>query len=424
MISKLLSTKSYVETPFISVQIGSYVFGIFDQSLQKIIEGNKLYAKVTNVFPNYMKSLNVTKINGTFNSYVLNMEYKVKQGDDPNLIDKALSSISGTRKIKLSYGDYATPTYFFRQEAAIVTRVTSNVNVAASSISYTLNCVSEALSLTAGTYSFPKKYAKPSDEIKRVIYDKTYGVLEVFYGMHDKQLVEAKNLIAGDDKPVNIEARRNTTVFDYINYLVLCMGSTTDKRDNVIKSSRYVLTVHDDLSGQFNGPYFKVSKVPSNLSETNSLDIYEIDVGYPGENIVTNFSVDNNQGYSILFDYSKTIQQADYSYRINDNGEVDYIYAPIISNSPQLMKTTEQDKTWWTSMTQFPITASVTIKGLLRPVVLMSYVKLNVLFFGRRHTSSGYYIITKQQDSVDASGYRTTLTLKRIKGESDLPAYF
>lgn len=48
----------------------------------------------------------------------------------------------------------------------------------------------------------------------------------------------------------------------------------------------------------------------------------------------------------------------------------------------------------------------------------MTYVKLNVLFFGRKHINSGYYIITSQTDSVDSSGYQTTLKLTRIKGDS------
>lgn len=424
MSIKLLSSTTRVETPFISVQIGDFVFGIFNQSLEKIIQNNKLYSKVVSVFPNFMQSLSVTKVNGAVNTYTLNMEYKIRAGDDPNLIDKALSSVSKTRKIKLSYGDYSTPTYFFREESAIITKVTSSVNVAASSITYNINCTSEALSLTAGTYSFSKKYAKPSDEIKRILYDKTYGVLEVFYGMRDKNLILAKGLIAGDDRPVNIEAQRNITIFNYLNYLVTCMSNVNDSDSELIKKNRYTLTVYDDLSNEFGGPYFKVTKVTDNIPNNNSLDTYEIDIGYPGENIVTGFSITNNETYSILYDYSKQIHQADYSYRIDNNGEVGYIYAPVLSNSPNLMKTTEADKTWWTSMTQYPISAQVTVKGLLRPAILMSYVKLNVLFFGRKHTSSGYYIITKQQDTVDSSGYRTTLYLTRIKGDPDEYEYF
>ena len=69
-------------------------------------------------------------------------------------------------------------------------------------------------------------------------------------------------------------------------------------------------------------------------------------------------------------------------------------------------------------MTQFPITARLTIKGLIRPTLLTDYVKLNVYFYGQKHISSGVYVITKQEDNIDSNGYRTTLTLLRVKEDS------
>ena len=72
------------------------------------------------------------------------------------------------------------------------------------------------------------------------------------------------------------------------------------------------------------------------------------------------------------------------------------------------------DRIWWTKVTKFPIKASVTIKGLLRPAVLMSYVRLNILLYGQRHINSGLYIITKQTDRIDGTGYQTTLNMLRI----------
>jgi hypothetical protein len=70
-------------------------------------------------------------------------------------------------------------------------------------------------------------------------------------------------------------------------------------------------------------------------------------------------------------------------------------------------------------MTEFPITATLTMKGLARPSLLMSYVKLNVWFHGgMKHISSGLYVITKQQDIIDSSGYKTTLTLLRVGGDT------
>ena len=70
-------------------------------------------------------------------------------------------------------------------------------------------------------------------------------------------------------------------------------------------------------------------------------------------------------------------------------------------------------------MTQFPVSATVTIKGLVRPAILMTYVRVNAFFYGQRHISSGLYIITKQQDMIDSNGYRTTLSLTRVAGDQD-----
>jgi hypothetical protein len=49
--------------------------------------------------------------------------------------------------------------------------------------------------------------------------------------------------------------------------------------------------------------------------------------------------------------------------------------------------------------------------------MLMTYIKVNVYFYGQKHISSGTYIITKQVDDISASGFRTTLSLTRIKGD-------
>jgi hypothetical protein len=76
------------------------------------------------------------------------------------------------------------------------------------------------------------------------------------------------------------------------------------------------------------------------------------------------------------------------------------------------------DQVWWTKATQFPINATTQIQGLLRPATLMQYVKLNVIFpGGKKHLSSGVYIVTRQVDNINAAGYATTLGLTRIKGE-------
>lgn len=76
------------------------------------------------------------------------------------------------------------------------------------------------------------------------------------------------------------------------------------------------------------------------------------------------------------------MNQPDYVYRINNNGIIESVYSPTISNNKNEYKTTQVDKTWWTQVTQFPVKATLTIKGLLRPAMLMSYIKVNSYFYG------------------------------------------
>ena len=70
--------------------------------------------------------------------------------------------------------------------------------------------------------------------------------------------------------------------------------------------------------------------------------------------------------------------------------------------------------TWWNKVTEYPITASLTLKGLTKPVIIGSYIKINVLFYGNKDLASGLYMITGQTDSVSGSGCRTTLNLVRV----------
>jgi hypothetical protein len=185
----------------------------------------------------------------------------------------------------------------------------------------------------------------------------------------------------------------------------------------MIKQSLYQMCIVDDSSNEMNGAYFKIKNMDSRMNIRGLESGWEVDVGYPGKNFVTNFEIDNDESYSILYDYQGKINQSQYTYRIDNNGKL------TVESSPSLMRSKtksieETDKTWWTQMTQFPITAKLTLKGLVRPTILMDYIKLNVLFYGSKHISSGVYAITKQVDSISASGYRTTLSLVRIGGDS------
>ena len=103
--------------------IGKYTFGLPTKT--KTGTGGMIID-----YPNFMNSLTVVKVNGEVNTYQLRMTYQIKQGDDPNLIDNILSSISSTRTITISYGDWCSPGNIYKEEEVLVTNVKSNIEFA------------------------------------------------------------------------------------------------------------------------------------------------------------------------------------------------------------------------------------------------------------------------------------------------------
>lgn len=408
-MESLMSLQNMVESPFIIVKIGDYTFGHCSNT-------NGSTMNVT--FPNFMKSLNIVKVSGAVNTYTLKMEYAITQFDDPNMLEKVFSSVNKSRKITLTYGDWNSPSSIYKEEEALMTKVSSNVNFNQSKIEYTISCVSTALSLTAGSFSFGARTAKPSDVLRELVTNTAYGLSNIFPGTAAQIGSSVSNLIASDDKVVKIEAKESTNLLDYMGYLVSCMEDQNET-GSTVKESNYKWAVCDDTKNQYGGAYFQVSKASSSDSSTAipSATTYEVDVGYPSNSYVVDFSINTDNTWALLYDYSSSIKQPEYQYTIDATGKVVTTKSPTLTRTAEYLKTTETSKTWWTEMTKFPITAKLTIKGLLRPALLMSEVKVNSFFYGHKHISTGTYIITKQEDSIDSSGYRTVLSLTRVKGD-------
>ena len=368
-------------------------------------------------YPNYMTSLNVTKINGSVNTYTIVMNYSITQTDDPNMIDRILSTVSSSREITLSYGDWNAPSFIYKEEKAIITKVSQKVDFNASKIQYTIKCTSTALSLQSVKRNFNAGKKKPSDEIIRLLRDESTGLLQIFTGMKNHTANSFANLIAQDDKEVQLEAKESINILDYIAYLVSCMTCQSDSGGD-IKQSLYYWAVYDDINDEYGGQYFRVHKVTAGSQYNISYNTFEVDIGYPTGNQVTAFNVNSDESWAIIYNYSQKVQQQpQYTYAIGDDGTVRTTSSPSLTASSLFGRDVEANKNWWSQMTQFPLTASLTIKGLLRPALLMSYVKVNTYFYGHKHVTSGLYIITKQEDSIDSSGYKTTLSLTRISGD-------
>lgn len=414
----LLSSQARIQVPWVKVTIGDYTFGIFDDKTKAWGKGNAgFYTPFSIQYPQYIDSLEVTKINGQVNKYTLSISYPITQFDDPNFFEKVFSSVSRTRKIIFTYGDAETPAYIYKDEEAIITNVSQTFNLTGSVINYTVNAVSSAALTTDGSITVPAtgKKVKPSDEIKK-LFKSNKSLQNTFTGM---RISDLDSLIAGDDAPVAIESKQNISALDYINYLAGCMvpaGSGPGLSKEI-----YIMTIYDDSitsadkSKSKKGPYFKVTKVSTVTTPGNP---YEIDVGINTATIVRSFNIEYNENYSIYYEYQKLAHPENYVRRIGSDGNWEDVYAPTSMARTQSFNTNASDQVWWTKATQFPINATIQIQGLLRPATLMQYVKLNVIFpGGKKHLSSGVYIVTRQVDNINAAGYATTLGLTRIKGE-------
>lgn len=409
MSKSLVSIPTLVQSPFIIVTIGGVTFGSYSES--------GYGGKVT--YPNFMKSISITKVNGTVNTYTLSFQYQVRAGDDPNLLDKIFSKAANDRAITFQYGDWNAPAYIYKEEKAIITNVTSTLDMNNSLISYTVAATSDAIGLTSTQFNFPAREAKPSDVLLDIISNSRYGLKKVFTGMRNRSNVISKNLIASNDMKVKLLAQSGITVLEYLNYLADSMISSSNPAGSAIKKSKYFLSIHDDFTNEVGGTYFKITEVSKDTKTIKSTDTYEIDVNYPGDNFVTQFSLTNDQSWAILYQFEQDVKQEQYTYKINDDGSVSTNYTPSMLKSGLTDQMSPSKSTWWTRMTEFPVEATLTIKGLTRPSMLMTYVKLNVLFAGGvKHISSGMYIITKQVDNISNGGYTTTLTLLRVGGDT------
>jgi hypothetical protein len=423
----LISSAARVQAPWIKVSIGNYTFGVFSKKRAETKDDEGFYYTEVQ-YPNYVQRLEIIKINGQVNQYTLSLTYPVTQTSDPNFIEKVLSSVSKTRKIIFSYGDMSMPAYIYKNEEAIITKVRQNFNIkSGGEISYTINAVSSAALSSGGSWTFQGRKAKPSEVIKQLVKDTKYGLKNLFTGMNNANI---DRLIAGDDKEVTLDAKRNISPIDYISYLVSCMVPASFVTSQWAATDIYILTMHDDATYdqraasdlEIRGSYFKVERISY---KTNQADAFQIDIGFGNTGtIVTEFSITDDENYALLYEYNEQLDTNPYVTRIDNNGQPYTVYAPTVTSKNDRFITRPEDITWWTKMTKYPIKASITVQGLLRPAILMSYVRLNVIYpGGRKHISSGLYIVTQQRDVIDGQGYRTTLTLAKIAGDDSVTTY-
>ena len=374
------------------------------------------YGNVGDKYPNYITSMSVKKINGRINQYNINLSYQVRFGEDPNFIDKLISRTGYLNPLKILYGDSNYPSGYYREESAVIMNATHSEDVSAYRINYSITAISSIAASSTSLTTYPKQYTKPSTAIYDLLYnsgDISKSLISLFPGMRNKNLVASKNLIPTNDSMINIGGMENVSPLTYLSYLVACMN-------NSINNSSYYLSIVDNSYSEFNGSYFKINEIISYNNQQNSnveinANYYELDIGFPSNNYITNFQICNNNYWSLVYDYTGDIPK--FEYGIDDNGDLIERKTNILYRKNKFGETSLINSNWWKQVTEFPISAKVTIKGLINPAMLMSYIKVNALFYGERDMASGLYVVTAQEDSISGSGYTTELTLLRVAGD-------
>lgn len=376
-----------VEAPFIELTLGGHTFGTYSTL--------NYYDR----YPNYIDSMSVVKTNGSMNEYTINLVHQIRPGSNPNYIDELISK-NGYEKISIKYGD-ANSQVIFQDANALLIGVDVNFDFVNCNIRYTLKATSSAIAIASHKRTFAGVTDKPSNIIRDLLYnDSSQDLLSAFPKMRDKNFVEKNNLLPSNDAVVSIEPYKNVNAFSYLKGLVSSMQSTIE--DSL---SSYMLLINDG--------YFSINEISKDYAYDAQL--YEVNINYPDNNQVFSFSVDTNYSWPIYYEYSGKV--SNYNYDITNDGGIN-TYATMSSNlldySSQMGRNISDN--WWTYVTEFPISAQLNCRGLLSPLLLLTYIKINCLYYGAERINSGIYIVVGQTDTLSGSGYKTTLSLLKVAG--------
>lgn len=383
-----LSRANQIIVPFAKVKFGGETFGLTDKR-----------NRVTGVLQSdFITGIEIEKFgSGAVNKYTLNMKYVITPESDPNYVDIVLSKAID-RKISFTYGDISQPEYSYKDEQGIITNVVPRVDYKKNTIDYTITATSSTTLSYSQKVNFDYLIDQPSSQLLRVLYDTSYGLLDLLPGMLNKDEVIAKGWIPRNDKRIKINSKRNISPLDYILYLVSLMEGPTGEY--------FMLKLFDSMDGD-RLPHFEII---STLSKSRS-QMVSIPIGYPGSLPVYDFNVSQDTSIALMVEYRDKIENGiyqDYSFR-GDLISRDYYSAQVVNGNPSANL-----RNWWDKMLKFPMNATLTTEGLFLPAEIIQSVYLDIFFFGKRYNHSGEYLITGQKDTISASGYRTNLSLLRI----------
>ena len=106
------------------------------------------------------------------------MKYVITPESDPNYVDMVLSKAID-RKISFTYGDISQPEYSYKDEQGIITNVVPRVDYKKNTIDYTITATSSTTLSYSQKVNFDYLIDQPSSQLLRVLYDTSYGLLDL-----------------------------------------------------------------------------------------------------------------------------------------------------------------------------------------------------------------------------------------------------
>lgn len=390
---ELSSTPFLVQAPYVELTMNGVKIGGYNAADDK--------------YPNHIVGLTVEKINNKINTYTIQLIHQVRTGEDPNIIDALLSRTGYRNKIKIKYGDSATG-IFFKEEEAYIMDVSYNENVQSANIAYTIKAVSSVAFVRYSYYSYPPVTGKPSTEINNLMYHSGQSSIELqnsFSGMRTAQAAMRRNAIPTNDAVVNIPGLANASPYDRLNQLVANMRDPNDA------TGTYMLSYNDAT----NDASFRIVEVTrQDTADRDALikNCYTLDVGFPGNTMITSFALGNDVYWPLYYKYAGKI--ASYKYDIDYNGKITKSKVNPLDVDDKFQSKNVESMNWWEYVRSYPVSATVTIKGLMKPVILMENVYIFSQIYGQEDLASGLYSIVGQTDTINGGGCSTTLQLLKI----------
>lgn len=364
---------------------------------------------------NYMLSLeNVKNGSGCVNSFTVSIAYVPKFGDDPDLIDKALSF--SDRKCTLQYGygvdDFHTDEY-------VGQILDYSVEIRNNMLYYTITGYSSITPLIDSKLSFDAIDSTADSESRRptVVAKNAIEKYLTEYKISDYKVVVDDNVkdLAED----SIEAASDISLFDYVSSILkLARDETQPNTEEVELNERITYTYTISDYNNSSGKSINITKIDPSEEQSIKIIFNWMD---KNDNLVIDFKTDFSGAILLNRNYVTQDGVSVDKYTINEKGEAEKVTTKVKESSYTSGSTSDKDASstsyTWAEAVQHSYTATLSLVGIPCEIPLGTIIEVVPLIYGKPHHTQGRYMVTKTTDTLDSSGFRTTLEMFKLNAE-------